>query len=33
VGVFFTIFYSYLVTAYLYGTLALEEQEKGTVAA
>ena len=32
VGVLFTIFYSYLVSAYLYGALALEEQEKGMVA-
>jgi hypothetical protein len=33
VGVLFTMFYSYLVTAYLYGALALEEQEKGVAAA
>jgi len=29
VGVFFTIFYSYLVSAYLFGALALEDQQRG----
>jgi hypothetical protein len=31
VGVFFTIFYSYLVSAYLFGALGREDQQQGVV--